>query len=115
MASAIVSEPTDKIAAVEEWMVGVVDLGPDHVYGLTALTPAEWTLLDILPRRDGRPHGQLLLDERCCHSCESLRIARIYDTHVAANERIHHLIEFTPGAFWPTSGPIRLVLTEVTR
>jgi hypothetical protein len=114
MESAIVSEKYDKIAA-EEWMAGVVDLGPDHVYGLTALTQAEWMLLDVLPRRDGRPHGQLLLDERCCHSCESLLIARIYDTHVAGNGRITQLIEFSPGAFWPTCGLIRLVLTEMTR
>lgn len=89
-----VQEATDKSASTE------------HVFGATALTPAEWELLDA------KPHGVFVLEERT-HSGVTL-MDHEYPTRAAVYAHVHELIEQTPATFWPR-GPIRLVVTQVTR
>jgi len=102
MASAIVSEKYDKIAATT-----------DGVFNLPALL-----LLSLLERAeldDVHAHGELCLEERCWFKGGLVMPPHYYPSFAAALEHVDYLFAMTPRAFTADHGPILLVLSEVTR
>jgi hypothetical protein len=102
MASAIVSEKYDEIAATTD---GVFDLG-----ALLLLSALERAELD-----DVHAHGELCLEERCWFGGALVMPPHYYPSFAAALSHVDYLFAMTPRAFTADHGPILLVLSEVAR